>query len=636
MNALDLKKFEQLKATGNLPSPKGAALAIVRLAQRDDATLDDLAQAIKPDPAFVGRLIKAANSVGAGPHRPVVAVQDAVAVLGIPAVRSLALAFSLVSNYRGGNCRSFDYQRFWSHSLICAVTLQALVLRTRAAAPGEAFCVGLLAGVGSLALATLFPEDYGRILGLAHAQGDSNLPALERQAFLMTHTELAAAMLLDWGLPNIFAEPILHHESPDLAPFADASRRYVLVWSLALARRVAATCLVPEVQRLAMVPKLQAIGSRLSLDTADLSSLCDRVVQEWQAWGGLLEISANAMPPFEALLDASAAGVASADATGSKGLRVLVVDDDTTIRAVLKALLAKAGHQVSEAANGRQALEMALEFQPQLMIVDWLMPEMDGLQLTRALRQTKIGRGIYVILLTSMEDEEKLIEAFESGVDDFMSKPLRPRVFEAHLRAGQRVVRLQEEVERDREEIRRYAAELAVTNRKLEEAAMTDFLTGFANRRYAMERMEQEWAASLRSGRPLACLVIDVDEFKRVNDSFGHDVGDLVLRQTAAALKSGLRAHDVVARAGGDEFLVICPDTTLPAALACAERVRQSVASARVATGGVELRPSVSIGVAVREAAMSGADMLVKCADQGLYVAKDRGRNCVGCVQQQG
>jgi diguanylate cyclase (GGDEF)-like protein len=234
-----------------------------------------------------------------------------------------------------------------------------------------------------------------------------------------------------------------------------------------------------------------------------------------------------------------------------------------------------------------------------------------------------------------MEDEEKLIEAFESGVDDFMSKPLRPRVFEAHLRAGRRVVRLQEEIERDREEIRRYAAELAVTNRKLEEAAMTDFLTGFANRRYAMERIEQEWAASLRSGRPLACLVIDIDEFKRVNDTHGHDVGDLVLRQTAAALKSGLRAHDVVARAGGDEFLVICPDTTLPAALACAERVRRSVAATRVVTSGVELQPSVSIGVAVREAAMSGADKLVKCADQGLYVAKDRGRNCVGCVQQQ-
>jgi two-component system, cell cycle response regulator len=270
---------------------------------------------------------------------------------------------------------------------------------------------------------------------------------------------------------------------------------------------------------------------------------------------------------------------------------------------------------------------------PQLMIVDWLMPGMDGLQLTRALRETKIGRGIYLIVLTSAEEEEKLIEAFESGADDFMTKPLRPRVLSARLRAGQRVVSLQEEVERDREEIRHFAAELAVTNSKLHEAAMTDFLTGFPNRRYAMERLEQEWAASQRGNRPLSCLVIDLDDFKRINDANGHDVGDMVLRQTSAALKRGLRAHDVVARTGGDEFLVICPDTNLKAALACGERVRKAVASAAVVAGTLELHPSVSIGVAVRIPDMLDADALVKMADRGLYRAKEQGRNRIGTCQ---
>lgn len=630
MTALDLKKFEQLKATGNLPSPKGAALAIMNLAQRDDASLADLAQTVRADPAFVGRLIKAANSAGSGPHRPIVAIQDALAVLGIPAVRTLALAFSLISAYREGNCRNFDYRRFWSHSLVAAVALQALSARTRAVPPEEAFCVGLLAAVGSLAMATLFPDEYARILGVAHAHGDGDLPDLERQAFAMTHADLTAAMLVDWGLPRLFADAILHHERPEQAPFTEASRRYVLVWSMALARHIAAACLVTEEQRRAMMPRVLTLAGRLAIPAADLAALCDRVVGEWQEWAGLLDISAVPPPSFEAALAVPAAGAAVAE-----GLRILVVDDDVTIRTVLKALLAKAGHQVQEAANGRQALDMVMTLQPQLMIVDWLMPEMDGIQLTRALRQTKVGRSIYVILLTSMEDEEKLIAAFESGVDDFMSKPLRPRVLEAHLRAGQRVIRLQEEVERDREEIRRYAAELAVTNRKLEEAAMTDFLTGFANRRYAMERMEQEWAAATRNGRPLGCLVVDLDHFKEVNDTLGHDAGDLVLRQVALALKSGLRANDVVARTGGDEFLVICPDTGLQASLACAERVRRSVADARVAIGNKELRPSVSIGVAIRDVAMESAAALIKWADQGLYQAKDRGRNCVGCVQRQ-
>ncbi len=633
MNPLDFGKFEQLKATGDLPSPKGPALAVIRLTRRDSASLDELVQAIKPDPAFVGRLIKAANSVATGPHRPVVSVQDALTVLGLPTVRSLALAFSLVSNYRSGNCRNFDYQRFWSHSVVCAASLQALTMRTHAAPAEESFCIGLLARVGSLAMATLFPAEYSDVLAQVPAEAGVGLSALERKAFVMTHCELTAAMLLDWGLPTIFAEPILYHESPDQAPFAEGSRRHTLVWSLALAQGIADACLAVESDRRLMMARLFVLASKLGIGSEDLIDLCNQMAREWRDWCGVLQLRAEIMPPFEDLL--RPVEVLMNEAGGCSGLhmRVLVVDDDAAIRAVLKGLLTTAGHEVFEAASGEQGLEMAIEMHPQLMIVDWLMPGMDGLQLTRALRETKVGRGIYLIILTSIEEEEKLIEAFESGADDFMSKPLRPRVLSARLRAGQRVVSLQEEVERDREEIRHFAAELAVANSKLQEAAMTDFLTGFPNRRYAMERLEQEWAASQRSNRPLSCLVIDLDDFKRINDANGHDVGDMVLRQTSAALKRGLRAHDVVARTGGDEFLVICPDTNLKAALACGERVRKAVASAAVVAGTIELRPSVSIGVAVRAPDMFGAEALVKLADRGLYQAKEQGRNCIGTCQ---
>ena len=229
-----------------------------------------------------------------------------------------------------------------------------------------------------------------------------------------------------------------------------------------------------------------------------------------------------------------------------------------------------------------------------------------------------------------METDDRLVEAFEGGADDFMNKPLKPRVLAARLRAGQRVVKLQQEIERDREEIRRFAAELAVTNRRLQEAALTDALTGFPNRRYAMERVEQEWSSSSRNKRPLACMVVDVDEFKRINDTHGHDVGDAVLRQAASALKAGLRAQDVVSRIGGDEFLVICPDTSMEAAVACAERMRLFVESTLITAGTLQLRASVSIGVAVRDDGMTDADAMIKRADQGVYVAKGRGRNCVG------
>jgi diguanylate cyclase (GGDEF)-like protein len=268
-----------------------------------------------------------------------------------------------------------------------------------------------------------------------------------------------------------------------------------------------------------------------------------------------------------------------------------------------------------------------------MMIVDWAMPEMDGMQLTRALRQTKIGRSMFIMVLTGFEDDERLIEAFENGVDDFMHKPLKPRVLAARLRAGQRIIRLQQEIEHDRGEIRHFAAELAVTNRRLQEVALTDVLTNLPNRRFALDRIRQEWATAVRGGRPLACMVIDIDEFKQINDIYGHDVGDSVLKQSAVALKKGLRTQDVICRTGGDEFLVICPDTGLQAALVCAERVRRSVEMLVVSAGMLQLKSSVSIGVAVSDGSMADAAALIKRGDDGLYVAKARGRNRVDTAQ---
>jgi diguanylate cyclase (GGDEF)-like protein len=214
-----------------------------------------------------------------------------------------------------------------------------------------------------------------------------------------------------------------------------------------------------------------------------------------------------------------------------------------------------------------------------------------------------------------------------------MSKPINPRVLAARLRAGQRVIRLQQELDRDREEIRRFAAELAVSNRRLQEVALTDALTGFPNRRYAIERVQQEWQVSSRNRRPLSAMVIDVDMFKMYNDSHGHDIGDAVLKQVAGAVKGALRAQDVVARTGGDEFLVICPDTGLDAALACAERVRFAVENAPLLLEGRLLSSSVSIGVATRDNVMKEPDSLIKRADQALYLAKSKGRNCVMTAQ---
>lgn len=653
----ELTRFEQLKVSGDLPSPKGAALAIIRLTQKETTSIPELAHAVKIDPAFAGRIIKTANGVRPVGRRAIASIPDALTIIGVPAVRTLALGFSLLSGYRSGNCKNFDYARYWSHSLVSAVALQAISVCTHAAPADEAFSIGLLSRVGELAMATLFPDDYSHLIEESKLQPRDVLvlhrTTEERAQFAITHGQLSAAMMLDWGMPKLYAEAAIRFENADDCGATEGSRPYVLTQSLALADLIADICLADDTRRRGMMPRLLLLGSRISIATESLLLLCDKVATEWGEWAQMLNVKAVAVPSFEQMTqardvlvaltpvqpDVAAATVAGGSAQDqkasrdAKSMRILVADSDAAMRAEICGPLKQWGHEVFEATNGQQAFDMALDLRPQIMVVDWLLAELSGVELTRTLRQTRIGRSIYMLILTAMDNDTRLIEAFEAGVDDFLSKPLNPRVFGARLRAGQRVIRLQQELEHDREEIRRFAAELAVTNRRLQEASVTDPLTGFPNRRYAVERFEQEWAAADRSKRPLCCMVVDVDAFKQVNDVYGHDVGDRVLKIIVNALKSGLRGQDVLARIGGDEFLVICPDTPLEAALACAERVRRAVDVQSVVTEGLSFKGSISVGVAIRDQSMTNYEALIKVADKGVYAAKHKGRNCVVALQ---
>lgn len=630
------ERLQEIKALGDLPSPRGAALAIMRLTQKPDVSIAELAHAVQTDPALVGRLIKAANTLH-NKTRPVAAVQDALILLGISTVRYLALGFSLVADHLSGKCEKFNYSRFWSHSLACAVAMQALATKTRIASPEEAFSIGLLSRIGELSLASVFPKEYTQVLEQREQGEDTSLVVCERDSFAMTHAELTAAMLQDWGLPGMFVDAVFNHEEPERLNAPPDSRLHQIVWMLALARLIADLCLADESGRRILMPKLFLYGGKLAIESDDLVTLGDRVAREWREWAALLKVESHEVPPFEEFSQPPAAPVLTADGMPSVGpgpLRVLIVDDDRVIRTILNKMLSDSGYQVFEALDGQQGFMMALEVHPHILITDWVMPGMDGVGMTRALRQTKFGRSIYILILTALETEEKLVEAFEAGVDDYMSKPLKPRVLGARLRAGQRVVMLQQEIERDRDEIRRFAAELAVTNRRLHDAALTDVLTGLPNRRYAVEFFRREWLAANRSKRPLGCMLVDVDNFKAVNDSYGHDIGDLVLKQVSLAIKSGLRAQDVVCRTGGDEFTVICPETDLRAALMCAERIRRDVAELKLDTVKADLKCSLSIGVAVRDEGTLDIDALLKRADEGVYAAKQRGRNRVATVQR--
>ncbi|MEW6313826.1 MAG: diguanylate cyclase [Pseudomonadota bacterium] len=624
---LDLDK---IRASGELPSPTGVALEVMRLLKKKDVTLQEVARVIKADPALAGRIIKAANAAHGGGLRPIASVPDALAVTGLATVRRLALGFSLISSHSTGKCAAFDYGEFWSRSLATAIALQMLTLRTGATAAEEVFALGLLAQIGRLALATLYPEKYADLLRSWDGASLQELAALERTAFNMDHNELTAAMLADWGFPQVLIDPAHHHEAPEDGKFVDGSRTWLLAHSLFCASLLAKACLSAEQERRTMLPKLFLLGSRLGFETEAMTALMDQVVVEWQEWGKFLHVRTEALRSYADLADSmpeNEPGEPSNPTAAAAQLKMLVVDDDATMLIMLKATLGKAGYTVFTAKNGREAMERVLEVQPHIVITDWMMPEMDGVAFCKELRTTKIGRGIYVLILTGLEDESRLVEAFEAGVDDYVLKPLNQRVLSARLRAGQRVIALQREVERDREEIRQFAAELAVANRRLQEAATMDFLTGLPNRRFAMGRIEQEWAMSSRSGRPLSCMLIDIDHFKQVNDTHGHDVGDAALQHVANTLKQHGRTSDVVCRLGGEEFLVICPDTDMAAAMQAAERLRQAMHADAFRNGALILPLTISIGVASRNAQTATSDVLIKEADCAVYAAKKAGRD---------
>ena len=632
---IDMKRYSQLKAAGDLPSPRGVALAIIRLTQSPDVSLAELGRVIKGDPAFVGRLIKAANGLIAENRRAIVSVQEALMVLGLPAVRTLALGFSLLSTYRKGTCQGFDYTRFWSSALLMAISMQALTQRVRVVAPDEAFSLGLLARVGELSLATLYPEAFSRLLTELKRDPGLQQVVLEDQAFAMNHRELGAAMLADWGVPDALVQPVRFHEQPEQAGYGEDSRESGIVQCLVLARAVAQLCLAPELEHVRLMAPMLRLAGRLGLGRGEFVSLCERVGRDWAEWGKLLQIRTEDAPRFVEVGNAAAeatgeAARVAAETDRPQPMRALVVAGARDDRELLRKEFAAAGVTAVVTAGADAALEAAIDIQPQLVVADW---SDEGERVVRGLRDMRLGRGVYVICMLDDEGEASLLAASSAGVDDFLVRPLQRAALTVRLRACLRMLVLQQELEHEREELRNFAAELSISNRRLQEAALTDPLTGLPNRRQAIEAMQAEWATATRHNRAFSVMIVDLDGFKAINDTHGHDVGDMALRQAAETQRAALRTQDLICRTGGDEFLVLCPDTDLKAAMLVAERLRVAVQARPVETGGPQIFLTASLGVAMRVPGMDNVDALIKCADDGVYRAKQRGRNCIAALQ---
>jgi two-component system cell cycle response regulator len=291
-------------------------------------------------------------------------------------------------------------------------------------------------------------------------------------------------------------------------------------------------------------------------------------------------------------------------------MRLLVADDDAMNVALLEVVLQDFGHEVVVARDGEEAWEvMQADEAPPLAILDWVMPGLQGTEICRKLRQQRTRPYPYLIMLTSKDDMDDLVEGIDAGADDFLRKPFDPRELRARVIAGERMLALQHE---------------------LRTRATLDELTGLLNRATILERLQRQVDRDMRSGGVSSIVLIDLDNFKRINDSHGHRVGDEVLLQATTSLTGSVRSCDELGRYGGEEFLAVLPGCDLRSALYVAERMRTTLSTALCATSAGPVQVSASFGVASTEqfGHLATAELL-NHADAALYRAKRAGRNRV-------
>jgi diguanylate cyclase (GGDEF)-like protein len=461
--------FERLVKTQRLPSPPATALRVLELADRENVSIAEIADAIAADPAISARLLKYANSPLVAPSQEITTIQRSVVLLGIRAVKVTALGFSLVKKQNLARCPHFEFDLFWAHAAATATAARGIVAATSPGKSDEAFVAGLLARIGKLAFATAIPEEYDAVLaktGCVMQDGAGE----EREAFGTDSIEIGTELLSRWKLPSLLVEAVRHQANPNGAPDEDSR---LLANAVLHGRQIAdALC--------GLVVKSDAV-----LAEQLASSSLEQVEQQFKEVASVLDLSLKALPePAE-------------------------IED-----------------------RARDLLE-----------------EM------------------------SVATQTKNIE--------------------------------------------------------LEQQALVDSLTGIGNRKAFDQQLAAELERVRRYKHPVSLLMMDLDRFKRVNDTYGHVAGDMVLKATAERIKQVLRRCDFAARYGGEEFAVVAGETDLKAAAQLAERLRRAIQDEPISCSNGELRVTVSIGTATLSPADADVDpvSLTAAADEQLYAAKAAGRN---------
>lgn len=306
-------------------------------------------------------------------------------------------------------------------------------------------------------------------------------------------------------------------------------------------------------------------------------------------------------------------------------MRILIAEDDPVSRRLLEVTLKKWGYDVVVCNDGREAWDaLKQEDSPRLAILDWMMPQMDGLEVCTRVRELTRQEYTYIIMLTAKGRKEDIIDGMTAGADDYITKPFNQGELQVRLRAATRVLELQSQLLAAQEELRHQATH--------------DALTGLYNRSAVLDNLSREAARAIREHTSLAVLMIDLDKFKSINDTYGHQAGDTVLKEAASRIRNAIRPYDGFGRYGGEEFLLVLPRCDSTFAKYVAERLRACVASNPfVLDDDSEVQVTVSVGVASKivEGGSDGEE-LIQHADAALYVAKRSGRDRVEVAELVG
>ncbi len=484
-----------------LPSPPAIAVRILEEIKKEDCSLEGLARIIGTDPSLVAKILRVSNSSHYGLVAEVNTLPRAISILGLNAVKNIALSFVLTDNFRNNKKDTFNYDYFWRRSVTAAVSAD-LVCRLIGKPTEDIFITSLLQDIGMVFMYARHQDDYLRVLKETRFS-PSIRDDLETEIFSYSHQDLGAAVLKEWGLPREIYKPIGFHHAPGKAPsdWRFASEILDIADSLSLIYH-------GEQRGETIEIIISTLSEKYNLKRAQVDELIDTIAGRTVEMLSFFEIPPGGLKPFS---------------------------------------------QILQEANA----------------------ELGRLNLTY----------------------EQLVLKYKTAKD-----------------AAENL-----------------AHELHDANRELRKLATTDGLTGLYNHRAFQDLLKKRVSEANRHKRSLALVMLDLDHFKSINDTYGHPVGDAILKVVSNKITELMRDEDTLARYGGEEFAVILPETTIVGAIKLAERIRKAVAELVITINNVSLQVTISLGGSANHPTQGDCDKseLIEAADKALYTAKKAGRNTV-------